>query len=226
MALLLALAVNVGVGTMVESFSRTFIGWLDGRLAADVYISAADNAQGAAIRNWLKRAQRRRRRSCRADAPRRRSQARRSSSSACPITPPIASAGRCWRPRRVPGRAACPAMPRFSANNWRAASTSASAIVIEVPAPGGTWQLDVVGIYADYGNPKGQLAVNVAALIRHFRRRRRRASACASRRRISRPDRGAAEAVRSRRPQRRRSGDGEGGIDPHLQPHLCGDRRR
>jgi len=36
MALLLALSVNVGVGTMVESFSRTFVSWLDGRLAADV----------------------------------------------------------------------------------------------------------------------------------------------------------------------------------------------
>src|SRR5205807_6763843 len=54
MALLLALAVNVGVGTMVETFSRTFVGWLDGRLAADVYISASDNAQAVAIRNWLK----------------------------------------------------------------------------------------------------------------------------------------------------------------------------
>ena len=31
MALLLALAVNVGVSTMVESFSRTFLVWLDGR---------------------------------------------------------------------------------------------------------------------------------------------------------------------------------------------------
>ncbi|HMH63758.1 MAG TPA: ABC transporter permease, partial [Bradyrhizobium sp.] len=31
MALLLALAVNVGVSTMVETFSRTFISWLDGR---------------------------------------------------------------------------------------------------------------------------------------------------------------------------------------------------
>src|SRR6185437_12956226 len=30
MALLLALAVNVGVGTMVETFSRTFLTWLDG----------------------------------------------------------------------------------------------------------------------------------------------------------------------------------------------------
>ena len=31
---------------------------------------------------------------------------------------------------------------------------------IEVPAPGGNWPLEVVGIYADYGNPKGQIAVN------------------------------------------------------------------
>src|SRR6202000_893062 len=43
MALLLALAVNVGVGTMVESFSRTFVTWLDGRVAADVFINASDD---------------------------------------------------------------------------------------------------------------------------------------------------------------------------------------
>ncbi|MCJ9736618.1 ABC transporter permease, partial [Bradyrhizobium sp. PRIMUS42] len=54
MALLLALAVNVGVSTMVETFSRTFIGWLNGRLAADVYVSTSDNAQALAIRNWLR----------------------------------------------------------------------------------------------------------------------------------------------------------------------------
>ncbi len=46
MALLLALAVNVGVGTMVESFSRTFLVWLDGRLAADVYVSASERCAG------------------------------------------------------------------------------------------------------------------------------------------------------------------------------------
>jgi putative ABC transport system permease protein len=39
---------------------------------------------------------------------------------------------------------------------------------IDVPAPGGIWRLDVVGIYADYGNPKGQIAVNFAALTRRF----------------------------------------------------------
>ena len=37
-----------------------------------------------------------------------------------------------------------------------------------MPAPGGNWPLEVVGIYADYGNPKGQIAVNFAALTRRF----------------------------------------------------------
>ena len=54
MALLLALAVNVGVGTMVETFSRTFLIWLDGRLAADVYINATDDAQATEIKAWLR----------------------------------------------------------------------------------------------------------------------------------------------------------------------------
>ena len=39
---------------------------------------------------------------------------------------------------------------------------------IDVPAPGGDWPLQIIGIYADYGNPKGQLTVNYAALTRHF----------------------------------------------------------
>ena len=40
MALLLALAVNVGVGGMVESFRKTFNGWLDQRLVSELYIRA------------------------------------------------------------------------------------------------------------------------------------------------------------------------------------------
>src|SRR5260370_672611 len=39
---------------------------------------------------------------------------------------------------------------------------------IEVPATGGNWKLEIVGIYADYGNPKRQIAVNIAAFTRHF----------------------------------------------------------
>ena len=42
MALLIALAVNIGVGGMVESFRKTFIGWLDQRLVSELYILAPD----------------------------------------------------------------------------------------------------------------------------------------------------------------------------------------
>ncbi len=40
MALLLAMAANVGVSTMVSSFRLTFVGFLDERLAAELYIDA------------------------------------------------------------------------------------------------------------------------------------------------------------------------------------------
>ena len=46
MALLLAMAANVGVSTMVSSFRLTFTGFLDQRLAADLYVSA-ETAEGA-----------------------------------------------------------------------------------------------------------------------------------------------------------------------------------
>lgn len=167
MALLLALAVNVGVSTMVETFSRTFVGWLDGRLAADVYISASDNAQAIAIRNWLK--------------DRSEVQAILSGGRAetqvqgQPVEllglpdhplyrerwPLLETAPRGWT-QLIPGNAAFISEQLSRRLNVRVGD------VIEVPAPGGTWELDIVGIYADYGNPKGQLAVNVAALIRQF----------------------------------------------------------
>ncbi len=53
MALMLALATNVGVSTMVSSFRLTFTGWLDQRLAAELYVTARDDAQGAEIEAWL-----------------------------------------------------------------------------------------------------------------------------------------------------------------------------
>lgn len=52
MALLLALAANVGVGTMVASFRTTFTGWLDQRLASELYLTAETPEQAAEIRAW------------------------------------------------------------------------------------------------------------------------------------------------------------------------------
>ncbi len=49
MALLLAMAANVGVSTMVSSFRLTFTGFLDQRLASELYVRAADTAQAEEV---------------------------------------------------------------------------------------------------------------------------------------------------------------------------------
>ena len=167
MALLLALAVNVGVGTMVETFSRTFVGWLDGRLAADVYLNAADNAQAAEIKAWLQRR---------------------------PEVEAILRGGRAdsqidGTPIEILGLAdqatisghwpllqsTADSWDRLRAGNAGLASEQLARRLrlavgdrIEIATASGNWPIEVVGIYADYGNPKGQLAVNIDALLRHF----------------------------------------------------------
>ena len=37
---------------------------------------------------------------------------------------------------------------------------------LTIPTPNGTWSPRIVGIYADYGNPKGHILVNVDHLLR------------------------------------------------------------
>ena len=49
MALLLAMAANVGVSTMVSSFRLTFVGFLDQRLTAELYASTESAAQAEAL---------------------------------------------------------------------------------------------------------------------------------------------------------------------------------
>jgi putative ABC transport system permease protein len=167
MALLLALAVNVGVGTMVETFSRTFIIWLDGRLAADVYINASDNAQATEIKTWL-----RQRPEVQAMLPGGRTETQ---IDGAPIEivgladhatyrdhwPLLQSASNAWG-RLRPGDAG------FISEQLARRLSLTLGDHIELPAPGGNWTLEVAGIYADYGNPKGQVTVNIAALLRHF----------------------------------------------------------
>jgi putative ABC transport system permease protein len=167
MALLLALAVNVGVSTMVESFSRTFLVWLDGRLAADVYVSAANDAQATEIKAWL-----RERPEVEAILPGGRADTQLAGA-------PIEVLG---LPDHATYRDNWPLL-QSADNAWRKLPPGDTALVseqlarrlklsigdrIEVPASGGSWPLQVVGIYADYGNPKGQIAVNFAALTRRF----------------------------------------------------------
>jgi putative ABC transport system permease protein len=167
MALLLALAVNVGVGTMVETFSRTFIGWLDGRLAADVYLNAADNKQAAEITAWL-----RQRPELEAILPSGRADAQ---IGGAPIEILGLADHATYRDRWPLLQAGANAWGRLRAGDAGFVSEQLARRLklaigdsIDVPAPGGNWTLEVVGIYADYGNPKGQIAVNIAALTRRF----------------------------------------------------------
>jgi putative ABC transport system permease protein len=167
MALLLALSVNVGVGTMVESFSRTFVSWLDGRLAADIYLNASDDAQARAITAWL-----RERREVTAILPGGRAETQ---LAGAPLEvfglpdhatyrdrwPLLQSSQNAWA-RLVSGDAA------FISEQLAARMKLTVGDTLEVPTPTGSWKVRVVGIYADYGNPKVQIAVNFAALTRHF----------------------------------------------------------
>lgn len=53
MALLLAMAANIGVSTMVSSFRLTFTGFLDQRLSAELYVDAAGVQDRAALERFL-----------------------------------------------------------------------------------------------------------------------------------------------------------------------------
>ena len=167
MALLLALAVNVGVGTMVGTFSRTFVGWLDGRLAADVYLIASDDAQAARVKTWLRQ------------RPEVEAILQSGRTDAQIDGVPVEILG---LPDHVTYRDRWPLL-QSTANAWDRLRTGNAGLVSEqlarrlklvvgdrigIPARGGNWTLEVVGIYADYGNPKGQIGVNIDALIGQF----------------------------------------------------------
>ncbi len=167
MALLLALAVNVGVGTMVETFSRTFVSWLDGRLTADIYLVASDDAQAAGIKSWL-----RGRSEVEAVLQGGRADAQ---FDGAPLEifglpddatyqahwPLLQTTAGAWG-RLHEGDAA------FVSEQLAERAGLALGATIEVPTPTGDWKLRVIGVYADYGNPKSQVAVNVDALMTHF----------------------------------------------------------
>jgi putative ABC transport system permease protein len=152
---------------MVESFSRTFIIWLDGRLAADVYLNAADNTQAAEIRAWL-----RERPEVAAILPSGRADAQ---IGGAPIEILGLADHATYRDRWPLLQASANAWSRLRAGDAGFVSEQLARRLklgvgdsLELPAPGGNWRLEVVGIYADYGNPKGQIAVNIAALTRRF----------------------------------------------------------
>lgn len=162
MALLLALSANIGVGTMVSSFRQTFLGWLDQRLAEEVYVTARDEAEAARLRQWFP------------DHAR----------AVLPIwsTRGEISAGQV----EIFGVADDPTYRDHwplilgSAETWDEIASGQGALVNEqlwragkaslgqkIDLPGG-WNATVVGVFSDYGNPIGEVIIGINALVQHY----------------------------------------------------------
>ena len=167
MALLLALAVNVGVSTMVEGFRKTFLQWLDQRLAAEIYLDANTNEQARSIQQWLEQ-----RPEVEAILPTWSAQTR---LAGWPLDvygfrdhaiyrdhwPLLAATNNVWDRVRAGGSAL------ISEQAARRLGVTIGATV-QVPTARGNWPVEIVGVFSDYGNPKGQLRIDVDALLTHW----------------------------------------------------------
>lgn len=162
MALLLALSANIGVGTMVSSFRLTFLGWLDQRLAAELYVTAQDEEQAKRLCEWLPQ-------------------------HATAVLP-IWSVERdvLGEELQIFGVADDPTYRDHwplivaDADAWDKIASGTGALINEqmwrrgdaelgqtISMPGG-WNATVVGTYSDYGNPKGQIIVGIDSLVTHY----------------------------------------------------------
>ena len=156
MALMLALAANIGVGTMVSSFRLTFAGWLDQRLASEFYVTARTEDEAGRLRAVLEQ----------------------SADAVLPIWRVDA------RIAEQPGQIYAVAdhkvyrdnwpLLRSAGSTWDAIAASQGVLINEqlwrraglemgelLQLPGGP-DLPIVGVYSDYGNPKAQVIIGTA----------------------------------------------------------------
>lgn len=162
MALLLAMTANVGVSTMVSSFRLTFVGFLDQRLASELYVSASDAAQAARI----------------VDVARGRVDA------VLPILSVTATVA--GQPVEIYGARDHATyrdnwqLLQSAPDVWDRLARGEGVLVNEQlyrrggvdlgarVAIGAGPELPVLGIYGDYGNPLGQVVVNEGVFARAF----------------------------------------------------------
>jgi len=166
MALLLALAANIGAGSMTAGFRQTFNDWLEQRLSAELYLNPVNPAQSREMYVWLKQ---------------------QPNVSAVLPNWQVAVTLQGW-PADVFGvidhpyyRQHWPLLEAIAGDPWAHLATDDAVMLSEqlarrlkvragdhlsVPTPGGPWSPRIVGIYADYGNPKGHLLVNSNHLLR------------------------------------------------------------
>jgi len=163
MAMLLALATNIGVGTMVDGFRKTFVDWLDQRLIAEIYIIPGSDARKTEIMSWLD-----------------------SREEVTAQLPKIEATARIenW-PVTIVGfvdhgsyRNHWP-MKAKADDIWDAVANDEAIVVSEQLAQRlslrledtlalGEWQPRVVGIYPDYGNPRGQISADIHTVRKFY----------------------------------------------------------
>ncbi|WP_074687759.1 MULTISPECIES: ABC transporter permease [Pseudomonas] len=166
MALLLAMAANIGAGSMTAGFRQTFNDWLEQRLTAELYLNPSNPAQARELSTWLKQ-----------------------QPSVTAIMPnwQVSVTLQGW-PADVFGiidhphyRQHWPLLESRGDDPWAALAKDDAVMLSEqlarrlkvtpgdhltIPTPGGSWSPRIVGIYADYGNPKGHVLVNSNHLLR------------------------------------------------------------
>ncbi len=162
MALLLALSANIGVGTMVGSFRETFVGWLDQRLVSELYVSLETAEDLPAFCDFVE--------------------------GRVETILPI------WNTKveilGAPGEIFGVVDHETYRNNWPLLSalpdvwplvnTGDGVLVNEqlarreslapgdtIPMPGG-WSTTVAGVYSDYGNPLGQVILQLETLTTRY----------------------------------------------------------
>jgi len=162
MALMLALSANIGVGTMVASFRLTFTEWLDQRLPSELYVTARSEEEATRLRDWL--------------TPR--------SDALLPIWrvegPVFGQSAEIYGVADHRTYSDNWPMLLGEADVWARLARAEGAIVNEqlwrraglrlgdpVPLPGGAIR-PLVGVYSDYGNPRGQVIIGVADLAAQF----------------------------------------------------------
>lgn len=167
MALLLALAANIGAGSMTSGFRQTFNNWLEQRLTAELYLNPQNPAQADALQTWL---------------------VQQPLVQAVLPTWQVAVQLQGW-PADLFGVVDDPTYRQHwplleaATDPWGQLLQDDALMlseqmarrlkvrlgdVINIPTPQGPWSPKVVGIYADYGNPKGHLLVNARHLLQHW----------------------------------------------------------
>ena len=168
MALLLAMAANIGAGSMTSGFRQTFTHWLEQRLSAELYINPQNSAQAAPLQKWL------------SEQP---------LTSAVLPNYQVSLQLKGW-PAELFGvidhahyRQHWPLLESAAGDPWAALAKEDTLMLseqlarrlkvgvgdqVKLPAPDGEWPLRVVGVYADYGNPKGHILVNADHLLGHW----------------------------------------------------------